>query len=584
MAPVREFTAHSAAEARRGEVGTKGARMFEVPLDRKTSGGRHLRAWWAVEATCLFVLTCAAQAQIDLSGGQRGADGTVYEVVALPAGPLSAGVESFRVTTVAGSVNGLSICSTSGSGPGQPTSAIVGADGTAPQPQVLHTYSAVDRTGILTPNNLTITFNPNNAGRLTIGTGAGAIDVCRVASDCTGGATDASIMGLASNGGGIPAACIATGVTAACSGPRNTFAFGLSASGDPPICSSSPTTTTTVCSAVPSDGFTITGGQVVVFIYDSGLGASGFTSGAAGFGIDTNGTNNPGCAPNTVVTADSQAPSAPPPPQPTPTPTNTPTSTPTPTATTTGTPTSTATPTMTVTPTLTAIPTPTFFCGESFNNIIPGYCHSIKNDCAQEFCTAGVPVFNAEGLPGSTLICKDDDPTCDFGPPGDKACTFHVALCYNVKDSRAPCIASGQVEEIKIVRPSQSSAIRSSLDAANRAALESALTAIGGVVKGHCGHGPKRGQVCATNADCDSSAGSGDGKCLGPAIFFTPPLASSNSCTPFASLKVPLLRRDAGTISSGKYSLRIRSFPPIDPLTGRRPLADGDILQLICKP
>jgi hypothetical protein len=340
--------------------------MVGAPLVRKMRWRRQWRAaWFAVQATGVVVLGCAAQAQLDLSGGQRAADGTAYEVIALPPGPLSAGVESFRVTTVAGSVNGLALCSTGGSGPDQPTSALVGADGTAPQPQVLHAYSAVDRTGILNPNNLTITFDATNAGRLTIGTGAGAIDVCRVGSDCVGGATDAPIVGLASNGGGIPAACVATGATAACAGPRNTFAFGLPASGDPPICASTPTTTTTVCSAVPADGFTIAGGQVVVFIYGGGLSMSGFSNGAAGFGIDTNGTNNSGCAPNTVITADAQAPSAPPPPLPTPTPTSTPTNTPPPTNTPTPIPTQTptlipsTTPTMTPTGTLTATPTAT---------------------------------------------------------------------------------------------------------------------------------------------------------------------------------------------------------------------------------
>lgn len=53
----------------------------------------------------------AAHAQIDLTRGQRAVDGTAYAVIAVNDAPLQSGVDQMRGTTVAGSVNGLRVCS-----------------------------------------------------------------------------------------------------------------------------------------------------------------------------------------------------------------------------------------------------------------------------------------------------------------------------------------------------------------------------------------------------------------------------------------------------------------------------------------
>lgn len=311
------------------------------------------------------ILPLPARAQLNLSLAQRAADGTVYEVVAVPNSVLLGGADQFRVTTVAGSAIGLQACSNTSGASGQPTSALVGGDLGVLPAQTLHSYSDTVRTYVFSPSDFTISFNPfasTGAGRLTMGTGGGAFDVCRVASDCSGGASDVTIVPISSALGGIPPACVANGVTANCaSGTRSTLGFGIASAGDPPLCNSAPTSNSTVCGSIPTDGFTLNKGQVVVFIYNGSLGTSGFTLGAGGFGIDTDGVNNPLCAANTVVTSDALNPSAPPPPPPTLTPTHTPTNTPTvtPTVTPTNTPTNTATNTSTPTTTNTPTHTPT---------------------------------------------------------------------------------------------------------------------------------------------------------------------------------------------------------------------------------
>lgn len=256
----------------------------------------------------------SASAQLNLSLSQRAADGTSYEVLAVPNGTLLGGAEEVRVTGVAGSTVGLQPCSSIGATPGTGVASSIGGDQSMNPPQQLHPLASILRTGILSPNNETVTFNPTGAtgsGRLTIGTGAGAIDVCLKPADCGGGAPDASLSGLSGSSGGVPAACMASGVTATCSsGSRSTIGFGLPASGS--TCTAAPTTTSTVCGSRPSDGFTLGKGQVIVFVYQGNLGSTGFTFGASGFGIDTNGVSAPGCSQtNRIVTADAQAPSAP---------------------------------------------------------------------------------------------------------------------------------------------------------------------------------------------------------------------------------------------------------------------------------
>ncbi|MFN8642102.1 MAG: hypothetical protein U0802_10775 [Candidatus Binatia bacterium] len=240
-------------------------------LGRRPTGARLL----AVAAVFLCWTAAPARAQFTQSL-YRAADGTAYQLVRVVP-PLGAGAER-RVTSLVGATSGTGGCSVSGSTSGQVAAAVVGA---LPPSQAVHAYSQIYRTAIVVPNSITaVTFDTNNAGRLTLGTGGSAVNVCRVAGDCPGGS--APVLSLASNAGGIPPACLAQGVGTACdqSNLRNVIAFGLPASGSPPVCDAATavTTSTSICGPEPSDGFSLAPGQAVIFIYNGTLAGSASAS------------------------------------------------------------------------------------------------------------------------------------------------------------------------------------------------------------------------------------------------------------------------------------------------------------------
>ncbi len=262
--------------------------------------------WPLLTAVLPAILLCSGDvAQADFTQSNfRAKDGTAYQLVRAIA-PLTGGAEAQRVTTLAGSSTGLGSCNLIGNSSGQPASAAAGAAPLAGQ--ALHPFSAASRTAILVPNDITaVGFDNTNGGRLTLGTGAGALDICRVGGDCPGGSQ--ALVSLASASGGVPAACIANGIGAQCDAGaiRNVIAFGLPSSVSPPACNGAPppvTVDTTICAPEPSDGFRVQTGQAIVFVYNGSLAGLGFDVGVAGFGIDTNGVNNPSCAANRVVSA-----------------------------------------------------------------------------------------------------------------------------------------------------------------------------------------------------------------------------------------------------------------------------------------
>lgn len=355
----------------------------------------------------------------------RAADGTAYQLVRAVA-PVGGGAEKQRITSLRGSVTGGGGCSVSGAVAGQVASSVVGA---LPPGQTLHGYDQIRRTAILVPNSVTtISFDAGNGGRLTLGSGGGAIDVCRVAGDCPAGGTE--IVPLSSGSGGVPPACLASTVSSACDGAtqRSTFAFGVPASGSPPVCNSSAnvTTSTFVCAPEPSDGFALQAGQAVVFVYNGTLAGQGFGVGVAGFGIDTNGANSPGCAAGSVVSAASRNESSAGPPLPTRTPTATATYTftPTRTATFTATATHTRTPThtatFTATPTPSATPTQTPYCGNGIPEG-PEECddgNNVDGDCCSATCR-----FEA---PGSA--CASDGNVCTADQCNGAGACLHTNL------------------------------------------------------------------------------------------------------------------------------------------------------------
>ncbi|MEO8601515.1 MAG: hypothetical protein ABI629_02955 [bacterium] len=315
--------------------------------------------WIALAAACLTLVGSPAGAQVQESEF-RGADGTTYQV--LVASNLGGGAEQIQITTVAGAIAGAGSCAATGDMSGSPTSAI---GGVLPPLMQLHPYTSIHRTAILVPNDIgEINFNSSFGGRVTLGTGGGALNVCLNAFDCTGQPNVQALTTLDQNSGGVPAACIAEELNAQCDGlnNRDVFAFGLAASGNPPVCTTPLDTTvnTTVCAPRPADGFTLAEGAAVIFVYNSSLASSGFAVATGGFGITTDAINNAGCAADTVVSATGDNDSQPAPPPPTQTPTNTATNTATFTLTPTNTATQTNTPTLTNTATPTLTNTPTF--------------------------------------------------------------------------------------------------------------------------------------------------------------------------------------------------------------------------------
>ena len=210
---------------------------------------------------------------------------------------------------------------------------------------------------------------------------------------------------------------------------------------------------------------------------------------------------------------------------------------------------------------------------------IPGYCNSEVNDCVQEFCMRQPIPPNKAGLPAAVLKCKDGDPTCDFGPPNDNACTFRLALCYNVKDTRISCLQGGAVESVHFNRPQQENP-KTVTDTATRDALEQVLIQLGGTLRGVCNNPDltKQRTYCTTDADCTSGK-----KCSGRYVVFNPPITGIDTCTQYASIKVPL--KSAGPhrpgFSRGRTVLRIRAFPPSNVTPSRH---DGDRIELICQP
>jgi cysteine-rich repeat protein len=205
---------------------------------------------------------------------------------------------------------------------------------------------------------------------------------------------------------------------------------------------------------------------------------------------------------------------------------------------------------------------------------------SKKTDCTHEWLTVPVPAPDSSGAPKNSLICTDDDPTCDFGAAGDAACTFHVALCFNVTEQRFACsptdVALVQLKAPREDKPTDP------FDIGNRDALEAVLTGAGGLIRGLCTQ-PRsnKGQLCVTNADCDSASGSGNGKCAGRLTGFVPPLTTTNTCTGFAAIKVPLR---ANGRARGTKTLRLVATPSNNPVTGKKRTSDTDSLTLVCKP
>jgi cysteine-rich repeat protein len=201
---------------------------------------------------------------------------------------------------------------------------------------------------------------------------------------------------------------------------------------------------------------------------------------------------------------------------------------------------------------------------------------SAKNDCLHEWFAGAVAARDRKGLPRNRIECTDDDPTCDFGAD-ENACTFHVEMCLNVTDQRFSCPAA-DVAQVSLKKPNQLSP-GDAIDEANRKSLEDALAGLGGVIRGQCtNRGPKHGQLCVVNTDCDTTPGSG--VCKGRFVAFDPPFSAADRCTSVTDIKVPLRTTTRG-LRTGRKALTLAVTPSKDPVTGRRRASDRDSLTLV---
>jgi cysteine-rich repeat protein len=218
--------------------------------------------------------------------------------------------------------------------------------------------------------------------------------------------------------------------------------------------------------------------------------------------------------------------------------------------------------------------------GNSAKRVQPG-------DCLVEWLTLPVPAAGKSGVPGTSFECRDDDPSCDFGPPGDGACTFHVALCLNATDSRVldaktgePSCSTVGIDGVLITKPSERSA-RTTLDGENRAALETALAEVGGTIVGQCKKG-LAGSPCTKDADCDTALGVADGACRGRSLRFAPALTGRDVCSGFVDIRVPLRVTSKGAKArTGKVGLT--TIPTLEAGVSKRRNAK-DAIALTCRP
>jgi hypothetical protein len=299
-----------------------------------------------------------ARGLIPFQSVYRAADGSAYHVIsAAPSDTDGAGSEEVVITTFAASTDSVLVCNAPpGGSPGSTAAAIAGP---SPPFSVLHPFTSIVRTGVLLPNDIDqIDFDPRFGGRLTLGSGAGALTVCENTPGCTTTALARPLRPLNVGAGGVPAACIASGVAApACFGPPlSAFAFSFPGTFNACANSSLVTAQTVLCAPRPADGFTLGPGAAVVLHYTDVFEEAGFSVGVAGLAIDTDGINPVGCPRNSVVGSLARVDSVPP--QPIDTSTVAPTLTPTRTPSRTPPPTSSATPTATASQS--ATPTRTF--------------------------------------------------------------------------------------------------------------------------------------------------------------------------------------------------------------------------------
>jgi hypothetical protein len=176
-------------------------------------------------------------------------------------------------------------------------------------------------------------------------------------------------------------------------------------------------------------------------------------------------------------------------------------------------------------------------------------------------------------FPAAQLTCTNDDPTCDFGAPGDGACHFLVAFCLNVPDPRLACTPT-DVTTVEVMKPKID--FNDPTAYQNHYAIAAAFTALGPEER-HCtAPAAAVGTQCFSDADCGVG-----GKCGKANISANPPFGAPSHCTDYVTIDVPL-KNKKGVYVTGKsqVSLRITTSPD----AASKVHKDTDKLKLVCNP
>ena len=226
----------------------------------------------------------------------RARDGTAYQLIYAVPRVIATAAARYRVTTVAAAVPNVQSCELSPLQAGEIARAVSGSD-------ALPLFDAMRRTALLQPNDATqVRFDPDGGGRLTLGLGSGATNICARSDACTGlGSVPLELVTQV--GGGLPAACAPVPIPGAeCAGVAVPASIGFGGQQQAGECLvGSLTVETEICAAEPADGFALGPGQSVVFVYEAGR--DSLQTAVGGFGISASPTNPPGCLAGRVIEA-----------------------------------------------------------------------------------------------------------------------------------------------------------------------------------------------------------------------------------------------------------------------------------------
>jgi hypothetical protein len=209
------------------------------------------------------------------------------------------------------------------------------------------------------------------------------------------------------------------------------------------------------------------------------------------------------------------------------------------------------------------------------NSLIPGG-GGAATDCMMEWRITGLsPALGRNGLPLPKQSCMDGA-SCDGDGLENGSCTFHVSACLNVPDSRL------QDRQGNLLCTMSDVAFIASKNLPDD--LQTRLASLGGQVGGRCtNRGDKKGNFCQQNSDCDTTVGSGDGKCKGEFVVFTNPLTAQACTATAAPVVVPLKVTRTGQLKKASESVSATAFSAPQGAREQRE-KDADSLQMICLP